>query len=145
MTKREFAIEIVQRLRGAGFEALWAGGCVRDQLLGLEPKDYDVATSARPEQVRQLFRRTVEVGAALERMASSITQPPAVSAERIRDELQKLLVHPRRGRAVNLLYDAGLAAPIVPELLEMKGLPQGPPSAPTGDLWDHVIRVLDLL
>jgi poly(A) polymerase len=47
-------------------EALWAGGCVRDQLLGQTPKDYDVATDARPEQVRELFgrRRTLPIGAA---------------------------------------------------------------------------------
>ena len=63
---RDFAYEVVRRLRDAGHEALWAGGCVRDQLLGLLPKDYDVATSARPEQIRELFgrRRTIPVGAA---------------------------------------------------------------------------------
>src|SRR5947208_8755772 len=63
MTEREFAIDVVRRLRDAGFQALWAGGCVRDELLGLVPKDYDVATSARPEQVCKLFRRPVTVGA----------------------------------------------------------------------------------
>jgi len=61
-TEREFALEVVRKLRDAGFEALWAGGCVRDQVLGLEPHDYDVATNARPEQVQKLFRRTVAVG-----------------------------------------------------------------------------------
>ncbi|MFO0870586.1 MAG: CCA tRNA nucleotidyltransferase [Pirellulales bacterium] len=63
---RRFALDIVQRLRGAGYEALWAGGCVRDQLLGREPKDYDVATSARPDEVRAVFgkRHTIPVGAA---------------------------------------------------------------------------------
>src|SRR5690242_12504617 len=61
---REFAVEVVRRLRGAGFEALFAGGCVRDEILGLVPEDYDVATSARPEQVQALFQRTVAVGAA---------------------------------------------------------------------------------
>jgi len=54
---------IVQRLREAGFEALYAGGCVRDALLGLQPKDYDIATSARPAQVQALFERTYAVGA----------------------------------------------------------------------------------
>ncbi len=64
--QREFAVEVVRRLRHAGHEALWAGGCVRDQLLGIPPKDFDVATSARPEQVRELFghRRTLAIGAA---------------------------------------------------------------------------------
>ena len=46
---------------------------------------------------------------------------------------------------MNLLFEAGLVGPLLPELLPMKGLPQGPPAAPTGDLWDHVLRVLELL
>ena len=60
-----FALEIVLQLRAAGHIALFAGGCVRDSLLGREAKDYDIATTARPEQVRKLFghRRTLAVGA----------------------------------------------------------------------------------
>lgn len=261
MTEREFAVEVVRKLRDAGFQALWAGGCVRDELLGLTPDDYDIATDARPEQVRRLFRRTVAVGqafgvvevlgprtddgpltvqvatfrsdgaysdgrrpdevvfsspredalrrdftingmfqdpltgeildyvggqddlrskrlraigdpdqrfnedklrllravriatrfdleiesntaTAIQRMAAQIT---VVSAERIAEELRKLLVHPRRSRGVNLLYDLRLATAILPEIVPMKGLPQGPPAAPVGDLWDHVLKVLDLL
>lgn len=63
--RRSFARTVVQRLRDAGFHALWAGGCVRDQVLGRTPKDYDVATTATPDQVIELFgrRRTVAVGA----------------------------------------------------------------------------------
>jgi poly(A) polymerase len=66
MLPREFAIDVVRTLRSAGYEALWAGGCVRDEVLGRVPKDYDVATNARPDEVRQLFgyRRTLPVGAA---------------------------------------------------------------------------------
>jgi poly(A) polymerase len=66
VTEREFAREIVVRLRDAGFIAYWAGGCVRDLLLGLEPGDYDVATSAHPGQIRELFGHasTIPVGAA---------------------------------------------------------------------------------
>jgi poly(A) polymerase len=257
MTERDFAIDVVRRLRSAGHEALWAGGCVRDELLGLVPKDYDVATDARPDEVRRLFKRTVAVGASfgvvevlgprplkvqvatfrsdvsysdgrhpdavvfssagedalrrdftingmffdpLEeklidyvggqcdlqskvlraigdpatriaedklrmlravRLAArfELTIDPAtwdatramadqiivVSAERIADELHKLLVDPHRARGMQLLMDCGLAAAVLPELLPMKGLPQGPPAAPVGDLWDHVLRVLDLL
>lgn len=63
MTEREFAISVVEKLHGAGFEALWAGGCVRDELLGLVPKDYDIATSAVPDEVQRLFRRTLAIGA----------------------------------------------------------------------------------
>ena len=63
--QRAFALDVVAKLRAAGFEALWAGGCVRDQLLGLEPKDYDVATSATPDEIRNIFgrRRTLAIGA----------------------------------------------------------------------------------
>jgi tRNA nucleotidyltransferase/poly(A) polymerase len=63
--QRAFALEVAQKLRAAGFEALWAGGCVRDQLLGLTPKDYDVATNALPDQIRALFgrQRTIPIGA----------------------------------------------------------------------------------
>ena len=57
-----FAFEVVERLRSAGFQALWAGGCVRDLFLGKHPSDYDVATNAVPEQVMKLFKRTVPVG-----------------------------------------------------------------------------------
>jgi poly(A) polymerase len=261
MSERDFAIDVVRRLRDAGHQALWAGGCVRDELLGLAPKDYDVATDAMPAQVRRLFRRTVAVGmafgvievlgprgpegpvkvqvatfradgtysdgrhpdavvfssaredalrrdftingmffdplegklldfvggqedlrarvlraigdpatrfaedklrllravrfatrfelaidpateAALRAMAGQIT---VVSAERIAEELRRLLVHARRARGIRLLDEVGLVPPLLPELLEMKGLPQGPPDAPTGDLWGHVLRVLDLL
>jgi poly(A) polymerase len=259
MTEREFAIGVVQRLREAGFEALWAGGCVRDELLGLAPQDYDVATSARPEEVRRLFRRSIAVGAsfgvievlgppgtpltaevatfrsdvsysdgrhpdrvvfssaredalrrdftingmffdplkgelidyvggqadlkgqtlraigdpqrrftedklrllrglriaarfdleiepvtkaAITSMAAAIA---VVSAERTAEELRRMLVHPRRVRGMNLLLESGLAAALLPEIVPMRGLPQGTPRAPTGDLWDHVMRVLDLL
>jgi poly(A) polymerase len=260
-SERDFAIDVVKRLRDAGYQALWAGGCVRDEMLGLAPKDYDVATDARPEEVRRLFRRTVAVGmsfgvievlgprtatgmlkvqvatfrsdvsysdgrrpdavvfssdredalrrdftingmffdplecrlidyvggqrdlqarllraigdpaarfaedklrllravrfatrfdltiepataVALQAMADQIT---VVSEERIAEELRRLLVYPQRVRGVNLIYEVGLVTPLLPELLPMKGLPQGPPSAPTGDLWDHVLRVLELL
>jgi poly(A) polymerase len=261
MTEREFAFEVVKRLRGAGFQALWAGGCVRDQLLGLEPHDYDVATNAEPQQVQKLFRKTIAVGASFgvievlgprvageflkvqvatfrtegsytdgrrpmhvvfstaeedaqrrdftinglffdplkgevidhiqgqadlqAKLLRAIGNPterfeedklrmlravriaarfdlaiePAthaairamapqiivVSAERIADELKKMLVHQARARAMNLMAELDLVKPVLPELLPMKGLPQGLPSAPTGDLWDHVLRVLDVL
>jgi poly(A) polymerase len=262
MTQREFALAIVKRLQDAGHQALWAGGCVRDELLHLKPGDYDVATDARPETIRKLFRPTVAVGesfgvinvigpridqrpplrvevatfrsdlgysdgrhpdrvvfstpeedakrrdftingmffdpikgqlldyvggrADLEaRILRAIGDPQArfqedklrllravriaacfnldiepstraavppmaaeirtISAERIAAELKKLLAHPRRSPGVQLLRDLGLAAVILPEILEMVGLPQGLPASPTGDLWEHVLRVLDLL
>ena len=63
MTNKQAAIRIVRQLRLAGFEAMLAGGCVRDMLLKRKPKDYDVATNARPNDVVKLFRRTLKVGA----------------------------------------------------------------------------------
>ena len=62
-TLESIALSIVRRLREAGFIALYAGGCVRDQLLGHTPHDYDIATDARPEQARNLFPHTYAVGA----------------------------------------------------------------------------------
>jgi len=63
MTNKQVAIKIVRQLRRNGFQALLAGGCVRDMLLGRRAKDYDVATDARPKDVIRLFKRTLKVGA----------------------------------------------------------------------------------
>src|SRR3954470_24097850 len=62
--RREDALAVLLRLRGAGHVAYFAGGGVRDLLLGLEPKDWDVATDAPPKRVRALFSNTQAVGAA---------------------------------------------------------------------------------
>jgi poly(A) polymerase len=59
---RQTAAAIVKRLQEEGFEAFWVGGCVRDFLLGREPEDYDIATSALAEQVERMFSRTIAVG-----------------------------------------------------------------------------------
>ena len=53
---------ILEKLNEKGFEAYAVGGCVRDSLLGRQPKDWDITTSARPEQVKSLFRRTIDTG-----------------------------------------------------------------------------------
>lgn len=271
MTPREFAVHVVRVLRGAGHQALWAGGCVRDELLSLMPKDYDVATSARPEEVEALFDRTVAVGAAFgvievlgrgrlnvqvatfrsdgayldgrrpESVVYSTAEEDAkrrdftingmffdpldgrlidyvggqddlrgkrlraigdpterfredrlrilrgvrmaarfgleiepvtaasmcrmapllrdgVSAERVADELRKILVDPHRSRGLRMFMEMGLAGVVMWELVPMVGLPYGlprtngpalpPPGRPgcaETDLWDHVLHVLDLL
>lgn len=64
--QREFALQVVRRLREQAFVAYWAGGCVRDQVMGRTPLDYDVATNATPDQVVRLFGpgRTLAIGAA---------------------------------------------------------------------------------
>jgi poly(A) polymerase len=261
MTEREFAIDVVRRLREAGFEALWAGGCVRDLEMGREPHDFDVATSARPEDVQRLFKRSIAVGASFgvievigpringehltvevatfrsdgnytdERRPDSVTFSTAeedaqrrdftingmffdplenrlidyvggqadlnarilrcigdahdrftedklrllravrfaarfgftldlatadairemahritiVSAERIGDELRKILVNRHRVRALRLLDEVKLIEPILPEVHAMHGVPQGLPGSETGDLWDHTLQVVEHL
>lgn len=62
LSPRENAKQIVARLQQAGFAAFWVGGCVRDFLLGRAAQDFDIATDARPEQVEQLFLKTIPVG-----------------------------------------------------------------------------------
>jgi tRNA nucleotidyltransferase/poly(A) polymerase len=63
-SSRELALNIVQRLQRAGHVAYFAGGCVRDQLMQRDPKDYDVATDALPQEVLRLFPRSQKVGVA---------------------------------------------------------------------------------
>ena len=256
--RRDFATEVVSRLRAAGHQALWAGGCVRDLLMGHVPADFDVATDATPERVMDLFPRTVPVGVSFGvvrvlgpkgagevevatfrsdgryldgRRPESVTfgspredasrrdftingmfldpisgevldyvggrddlragvlrsigdasarfaedklrllravrfaarfefhieertraalalmadQVRAVAAERIAQELKRMLVHQSRVRAMNLGFDMGLIHAILPQLVAMKGLPQHKPVQPDGDLWDHTMQVLHYL
>jgi putative nucleotidyltransferase with HDIG domain len=63
MTARDLALAIVRRLRESGHAAYFAGGCVRDMLLGREPKDYDVVTDAPPGRVHEIFPDALAVGA----------------------------------------------------------------------------------
>lgn len=56
------SIQIIEILKKAGYEAYWAGGCVRDMLLGTEPKDFDIVTSAKPEEIEDLLEYTVPIG-----------------------------------------------------------------------------------
>src|SRR5579885_3408558 len=56
------ALRVLYRLRDGGFQAFLVGGCVRDLMLGITPKDFDVATDALPEQVKKLFRNSRLVG-----------------------------------------------------------------------------------
>src|SRR5207244_4351315 len=81
------AVKVVRRLRRAGFTAYLVGGCVRDLLLGMRPKDFDVATSAHPNEVKATFRnsrRACAVPAAIRMFACARTRcaPCARSASR---------------------------------------------------------------
>ncbi len=251
------ARRIVAELRAAGFTAWLVGGCVRDELLGNEPKDYDVATSARPEQILALYPRAEQVGAhfgvvlvrdqaaqvevaafrsdydyadgrhpgrvsfetdprqdALRRdftinalfldpvsgevldfvggrddlragIVRAIGAPEArfaedrlrmlravrfaarfrfaieprtlaamrdlsagihqVSAERIRDELIRILTEGQARRGMELMDEAGLLQQLLPAVKAFQGVEQPPQFHPEGDVWIHVMRMLETM
>jgi poly(A) polymerase len=270
---KETATNIVRRLREAGHVAYFVGGCVRDMVRGVEPQDFDIATSAKPEDVRALFAKTVPVGAAFgvvlvlegehqfevatfrsddayidgrrptgvrygspqedaqrrdftinglfydpltrptdtlspiqrgeglvegrildfvggradieRKVVRTIGEPRqrftedklrmlravrfaanlefaidpatlaavremasqihAVSAERIRDELIKILTRPHAGRGLELLDASGLLAEILPEIAAMKGVEQPPEFHPEGDVFQHTRLMLEMM
>lgn len=261
------ALAIVRSLRDAGHQAFFAGGCVRDLLLGVVPKDFDVATSATPDQIVTLFPKTFTVGAhfgvilvctaqqdepeiatevatfrsdgaysdgrrpdavryttdpredvlrrdftingllldplapgdsasatldfvdgrkdlagrviraigdpslrfaedklrmmravrfaarlgfqidpatfvAIRRHAAEIAQ---VSAERIRDELTRILTEGGARRGFELLYETGLLGHVLPEVVRLRGVAQPPQFHPEGDVWTHTLLMLEKL
>ncbi|MHB8772093.1 MAG: CCA tRNA nucleotidyltransferase [Syntrophales bacterium] len=253
---RDDAVAIVRRLRAAGHEAFWVGGCVRDFVRGVDPKDFDIVTSARPQEVQSLFPRTVPVGArfgvvlvvendhpyevatfrteadyddgrhpsrvafataeedvrrrdftvngllmdpetgrivdyvqgrldierrlirtigapderfaedrlrmlravrfaaaldftidadtfaAIRKHASAIR---GISAERVREEISRLLMSGAARPGMELLAESGLLAELLPEVAALKGVDQPPAFHPEGDVWEHTLRMLALL
>ena len=257
---RQAAERVAGELRQRGFQAYFVGGCVRDLLRGVEPKDYDVATDARPEQVLDLFPGSLAVGAqfgvvgvlggpqgeerievatfrsdglysdgrrpdavrysanpredvlrrdftingllldpqsgqvldfvdgrkdlearviraigdperrfeedrlrmlravrfaasldceiepqtfaAIRQLSSRIT---TVSAERVRDELLRILCCGRARRGFELLETSGLLSEILPEIEKMKGVEQPPQYHPEGDVWTHTLLMIEAL
>lgn len=253
---QKIAVSIVRRLVEAGHQAVFAGGCVRDHLMGKEPKDYDIATSARPEEVQRLFPKSFAVGAHFGvilvreaehsfeiatfrsdgeytdgRRPESVTFTTAeedahrrdftvnglfydptkdevldyvrgredlarqvlraigdphqrfeedqlrlmravrfatvlgfeieavtwaavvemapkiksISAERIREELSRILLHPNRVHGFDLLVSSGLMAAVLPEILVLQGCEQPPQFHPEGDVFIHTRIMLGLL
>ncbi|MBM4082338.1 MAG: CCA tRNA nucleotidyltransferase, partial [Planctomycetes bacterium] len=247
---------IVEHLVRHGHRALFAGGCVRDKLMGLEPKDYDIATDATPDEIMKLFPNTVAVGAQFgvvvvvcgehqfevatfradghyadgrhpdtvtfsgpeedvrrrdftingllldplagkvidhvggesdirAKLVRAIGDPrqrftedrlrmlravrfscqfgylldaetasairalaphvSSVSAERIKDELQKTLTGPRPDMAVQMLEDLGLMRVVLPEVSAMKGVAQPPNFHPEGDVFTHTVLCMGKL
>lgn len=78
---KDAATAIVETLRARGFQAYFVGGCVRDLLLGREPKDYDVATDATPNQVMEIFPETYAVGAQFGVVLVPVDHAPAEACE----------------------------------------------------------------
>ncbi|MGH9465790.1 MAG: CCA tRNA nucleotidyltransferase [Terriglobales bacterium] len=251
------ARRIVTRLREGGFQALYAGGAVRDRLLGLPAQDFDVATDATPDAIMRLFPRHAAVGAAFgvvlvhepeasievatfrtdgsypdgrhpqavayassaredvlrrdftingllldplsgdildfvggradleARFIRAIGDPerrfaedrlrllrairfaarldfaiePAtwdaiqrhageigrISAERVRDEIVKMLTGGRARRSLELLAGSGLLAQVLPEVAAMQGVEQPPQYHPEGDVWTHTLMMMEAL
>jgi poly(A) polymerase len=253
---RASAAGIVRRLRAAGHEALFVGGCVRDLLRGVDPGDFDIVTSARPEDVEKIFSRTVPVGirfgvmlvveeghqyevatyrveegyadgrrplhvrfataeedvrrrdftvngllldpftgevidyvggredlsrklirtigdpderftedhlrmlravrfsanldfaidkptfAAIRRRTGAIRQ---ISAERVREELTKIITRTGARRGMELLAESGLLVEILPEVDALQGVEQPERFHPEGDVWQHILQMLDYL
>jgi putative nucleotidyltransferase with HDIG domain len=248
---------VIEKLRSAGHQAWLVGGCVRDLLLGTKPKDYDVATDARPDRLMDLFPKSGRVGAHFgvvlvrdafsqvevatfrsdldyedgrrpgavhferdpqqdvlrrdftvngllmdpdtgevldfvdgrgdlaRRVIRAIGDPEArfredhlrmlrairfaarlgftidpatfeairtnhrlilrVSAERIRDELVRILTEGGARRGFEMLDTSGLLAAILPEVDAMKGVEQPPEYHPEGDVWVHTLLLLEQL
>src|SRR3954449_8434429 len=88
------ATAIVKSLRQRGFQAYLAGGCVRDLLLGREPKDYDIATDATPKQVMEIFPETYAVGAQFGVVLVPVNHSPADTCDSER--------HSSRGQCVEV-------------------------------------------
>jgi poly(A) polymerase len=257
MQPLELAREIVRKLKNAGHQAYFVGGCVRDMVLGGEPKDYDIATSARPAEITALcpgsdlvgahfgvvlvreqgvqvevatfrsdhtyvdgrhpvsvefetdprqdvVRRDFTINALLldpdrnevldfvggradlqNRLVRAIGDPETrfredhlrllravrfaarldyqietatlealqslhhlilkVSAERVRDELIRILTEGRARRGFELLDETGLLADLLPEVAAMKGVAQPHEYHPEGDVWIHTLLLLEKL
>jgi poly(A) polymerase len=247
---------IISRLKQAGFEAYFVGGCVRDFVRGVTPGDYDIVTSALPDQVIDLFERTVSVGAkfgvvvviadghpyevatfrsddvyedgrrpsqvhfssapedvlrrdftingllmdagtgeildyvdgradiqkkiirtigdpavrfnedylrmlrairfaanlgfaldgatrdAIARNAAKIKE---ISAERVQEELNKILMRGGARRGFEIMADTGILKQILPEVDRLRGVAQPPRFHPEGDVWQHTLIMLDIL
>ena len=254
--KRQEAARIVLQLRSAGFEAYFVGGCVRDFVMGVVPADYDIVTSAIPDQVIALFNRTVAIGAKFgvvaviveghsfevatfrsddvyidgrrpsnvhftcakedvfrrdftvngllmdpvtgeitdyvdgladiqkkiirtigdpdkrfqedhlrmlrairftanlnfkldsstqESIAKNVVQIKTISAERIQDELNKLLTRGGARRGLELMAQTEMLREILPELDAMQGVEQPPRFHPEGDVWQHTLMMMEIL
>jgi len=86
---RRNAEEIVRRLKQSGYEAYFVGGCVRDFILGDIPGDYDIVTSALPDQVMTLFSHTVAIGAKFGVVAVIVEHHPYEVATFRSDDITK--------------------------------------------------------
>lgn len=255
-TMKPTSIQIIETLKSHGHEAYWAGGCVRDMLFGIEPKDFDIVTSAKPDEIEEILEHTIPIGKkfgvilaiqndhhfeiatfrsdgaytdgrrpdaveftsaeedakrrdftingmfydpiedkiydfiqgqkdmddklvrfigdpetrikedhlrimravrfkneyhlqyhpdtyqAIKKHAKLITN---ISAERIRDELNKIIMTDKPSQAFEELFELGILEYIIPELTKLKGLAQPLRYHNEGDVWDHTLMALDSL
>ncbi len=250
------AVEIVRTLQAKGHQAYWAGGCVRDMLLGIKPKDFDIVTSAKPDEIEKIFEKTIPIGKKFgvilaiidghhfeiatfrsdaassdgrrpdavifttaeedaqrrdftinamfydpiadkiydyvggqkdleEKLIRFIGEPEKriaedylrilrairmkntfqfqyhpdtynavknnaqhvikISAERISDELNKMILSPHPRKAFEEMEDTGLLQILMPEMVAMKGVAQPYEYHQEGDVWEHAMRAIESL
>jgi len=256
INKRKNAAQIVSLLKKAGFEAYFVGGCVRDFILGITPDDYDIVTSAHPDQIMTMFNRTIAIGAKFgvvavimdghpyevatfrsddsyddgrrpskvhftsakedvyrrdftingllmdpvtgyiqdyvdgiadikkkiirtignadtrfnedylrmlrairftanlnfsldpvtkEAIFKNAAKISSISAERLQDELTKLLTRGGANFGMELMAQTGMLSVILPEVDSMRGVEQPPRFHPEGDVWKHTLLMLKIL
>lgn len=117
---RDFAISIVQTLRQHGFQAYLVGGCVRDLLLGREPKDYDVATDALPEQVMKIFPQTYAVGAQF----GVVLVPVPEQVRDIDKKAREVSAHPHAVEVATFRSDIGYSDGRHPDVVQFSRDPR---------------------
>ena len=100
------ARQVVARLQAAGFTALWAGGCVRDLIMGRAPQDYDIATNATPAQVLKIFPRALAVGKAFGVVRVALAKHEFEVATFRKDHAYQDGRHPQRVSFTNARLDA---------------------------------------
>lgn len=249
----EDALEVIRTLQKAGYQAVFAGGCVRDRAMGADPHDYDVATSATTEEVQKLFPKIIHVGevfgvtrvvmpsgvvevatfrkeseyekgrrpknvsftdmktdaerrdftinamfhdpvsdeihdyvggmadiknrvlrfvgdaderikedhlrmlrlvrfaaklgftpdeSSVEAVKRNVDLAQKISAERVRDEMTKMLTGPHPDKAMEMMQETGLMRVLIPEVAELNGVEQDPGDHPEGDVFKHTMAVL---
>src|SRR5260221_443227 len=126
-------------LRRQGYTAFLVGGCVRDLLLGREPADYDVATSATPDDVMRLFPQTYAVGAQFGVVLVPVRHDTP-EGERDNDNYA---VEVATFRSDGLYSDGRHPDEVLPEIQRMQGVQQPPQFHPEGDVWVHTLLLLE--
>src|SRR5438045_499914 len=165
------ADKVVRRLRRHGHTAYLVGGCVRDLLVGRTPKDFDIATSATPNEIKDAFRNcriigrrfredpirslraikfAARLGFGIERetygaLLDHRGEIAKSAAPRVLEEVYRLLRGGAARRSMELLLETGVAATLAPELIGMFGPSEGREPDELAAAREHAWRILDEL